>query len=293
MRPIAYSVPFGRSTFVPAGCLHWPIGEKDLLREWVRQVAEAENGFTILMGDSLDCARTHYRDHVRGYRQDENSQQALDEWMKRDVEALAKELQPIKKKIIGIILGNHFWEFSDGTNSEQYLSRLLDVPYLGPMGVVRLEFRTPSNNNCVRHQMTLFAHHSGGGNGGRTTGADVGALERQEASFDADIYCLSHTHRRHGFKVPQLALNRKGQPRLTERTRVFMRTGAFLKGFAEDYPSKDRPHVPTYAEKKALRPTDLGWVSLHIKLSHVHVKGLSKRRGQPGGEVRSEFTIAY
>ncbi len=278
---------------MPAGCLHWPLGEKDLLREWVRAVAEAENGFTILMGDSLDCARTHYRDHIRSYRQDENSQQSLDEWIKRDIEALASELEPIKKKIIGIILGNHYWEFCDGTNSEQYLSRLLDVPYLGPLGVVRLEFRTPSNHQRVRHMMTLYAHHSGGSNGGRTTGGDMAALERQEASFDADIYCLSHTHRRGGFKVPQLTLNRKGQPRLLERTRVFMRTGAFLKGFGEDYPSKERPHVPTYAEKKALRPTDLGWVTLHIKLSQNHVKG-AKAQGKPeGSEVRSELTIAY
>ena len=291
MRPIAFSVPFGKSTLIPGGCLHWPIGEKDLLREWVRSVAEAENGFTILMGDSLDCARTHYRDYIRGYRQDENSQMALDEWIKRDVEALARELRPIAKRIIGVILGNHFWEFSDGTNSEQYLARLLEVPYLGPMGVVRLEFRTQnSNDSRVRHQMTLYAHHSGGGNGGRTTGADIGALERQELSFDADIYCLSHTHRRGGFKTPQLALNRKGQPRLTERTRVFLRTGAFLKGFGEDHPGTDRQHVPTYAEKKALRPTDLGWVSLHIKLSNVNLKG---KRGVPGNEVRSEFTIAY
>lgn len=74
---------------------------------------------------------------------------------------------------------------------------------------------------------------------------------------------------------------------------MFLRTGAFLKGFGEDYPSKDRPHVPTYAEKKALRPTDLGWVTLHIKLTHAHNKE-GKSRGKPlGSEVRSEFTIAY
>lgn len=285
MRPIAWTQSFGDSTFIPAGCLHWPIGEKDLLRKWVRTVAETPNAFTMLMGDSLDSARTHYRDHVRAYRSDQNSQIQLDEWNKRDVAELAKELRPIKDKIIGVIRGNHYWEYADGTNSEQELCRQLGLTYLGPVGIVRVDFRDKSGK--CRHTLVIYGHHHGGSMGGRTTGGDVAGLERSELSFDADIYVLSHTHRRHGFKVPKLGITSKGPARITEYTRVFIRSGAFLKGFGEDHPSKERPHFPTYAEEKALRPTDLGFVALEIKLSQIH------NRSNKANEVRREFTLRY
>lgn len=286
MRAVAWSQPFGTSTFIPAGCIHWPIGDKELLKKWVRSVAESPNGFTLLMGDSLDAARTHYRDHIRSYRADQNSQLQLDEWVKRDIDALAKELEPIKGKIVGAILGNHYWEFGDGTNSEQYLCAVLGIRYLGPVGVVRVDFRETTREN-VRHSAVIYAHHHGGSQGGRTTGGDVGALERSELSFDADIYVLSHTHRRHAFKIPKLGVRAKGEPRLVEHTRVFIRAGAFLKGYAEDVPRAERPHFPTYAESKALRPTDLGFVALTIKLSHVHVP---KKNIE---QIRREFTVTY
>ena len=123
--------------------------------------------------------------------------------------------------------------------------------------------------------------------GGRTTGGDVGALEKSELSFDADIYCLSHTHRRHAFKVPKLTVTARGEPRIVEHSRVFVRSGAFLKGYSADSPSPDRPHFPTYAEMKALRPTDLGFVKVGIKLSNIHNNRLNSN------EVRREFTVAY
>lgn len=296
MRPITFTLPYpGKSTFIPAGCLHWPIGEKDLLRQWVKAVARADNGFTILMGDSLDCARTHYRDYIRGYRQDENSQEQLDAWVKQDVAALAKVLEPIKKRIVGSILGNHYWTFCDETNSEQYLCQLLGIPYLGPTGIVRLEFR--DSRGSVRGQQILYAHHSGGSQGSRSTSADVASLIRSENSFDADIYCLSHTHRRIAWREPLLTLNAKGQPRITDRTKTFVRAGAFLKGFKQEGKIPvDHPHRPSYAEKKALRPTDLGWVELGMSVKLYHGEGFqeAKRNGKPEpNNSRVEVKITY
>lgn len=242
------------------------------------------------MGDTCDAARTHFRDHVRGYRADANSQIALDEWHKRAVVELAEILKPIKTRIVGAILGNHYWEYADGTNSEQFLCQVLGIPYLGPVGIVRLEFRDDSGRS--RHSMVVYAHHHGGSSGGRTTGGDVAAMERAEGNFDADIYVFSHTHRRNASKLPILTLTRKGQARIIERTKVFVRTGAFLKGYGEDYPGTSQPHFPSYAEQKALRPTSLGWVRVGIKLTHVHVKNGRKQDKHPN-EVRQEITLTY
>jgi hypothetical protein len=286
MQPLAFRVPFGKSTLIPLGCIHYPVGERELLKEWIAAVAAAENGFTILMGDALDQARTHFRQHMRAYLDDENSQEALDAHHRRDVEALADMLRPIRKKIIGAISGNHYWQFIDGTTSDQYLCQLLSIPFLGPMAVVRLDFTDKDGRVCV--QKTLVAHHSGGGNGGRTMGGDVNALGRMEATVDADFYLLSHTHQRHAHKKVTLTISSKYTPVLRDRTKVFVRTGALLKGFKEEIIATNKPHFPSYAEKAAYRPTDLGWVEVHIKTTHVGIrpKAGEARRGEYRTDVR-------
>lgn len=265
MRPI--SVKVGKEfVLMPAGCLHWPIGEKDLLKAWVEELRTTPNAYGVLMGDSLDAARTHYRSHIRSYRDDENSQEALDAYMTEEVGKLAEILKPVAGKILGLVRGNHYWEYLDGTDSEQDLCRRLKIRYLGVMGLIRLQCHVGPSPKSKGKQMnlTIFMHHTGGSGGGRTTGGDVNALTRQEHAWDADIYLLGHTHRRIAFKEPVMQLTAKGEPKVVERTKVFVRTGAFLKGFKNEEISVNRKYSPSYAEDRAYRPTDLGWVKLHV-----------------------------
>lgn len=262
MRPIAVKVP-KNFVLMPAGCLHWPIGEKDLLQRWVSELQATPNGYGILMGDSLDVARTHYRNHIRSYRDDENSQEAFDAYVREEVAKLAKILEPVKDRILGVVRGNHYWEFLDGTNSEQELCRKLGIRYLGVIGLIQLKCQHGGGKVT---NLTVFAHHTGGTSGGRTTGGDVNALTRQESAWDADIYLLGHTHRRFAFKEPVMTLTSKGEPRVMERTKVFSRTGAFLKGYSDKDPIPvNARHVPSYAEERAYRPTDLGWVRINVQ----------------------------
>jgi hypothetical protein len=270
MRPIAVTLPHQPLTLIPAGCLHWPIGDKQLLKAWIERVKKDPRARTILMGDTLDAARTHYRDHLKTYRGDGNSQLALDEWHKRDVEELARLLKPIRDKILAAILGNHYWTYADETNSEQYLCQLLKIPYLGPLGIVRLDFQEPSvKSRQTRNQVTIFAHHHGGSAGGRTLGGDVNSLTKQETTFNADVYLLGHTHRRYGIPETSIGITSRGEPRVEAYDKIFVRTGAFYKCFVEDKPSVERAHIPTYAELKALRPTNLGWVELTIRFRWI------------------------
>lgn len=256
MNPITFEVASENFRLLPACCIHYPIGEKHLLEQWVKAVKKDKHAYTVLMGDSLDSARSHYRNHVRGYRDDENSQESLDDLQKRVIGELAEILKPIKHKIIGNVRGNHFWEFSDGTNGEQYLCQLLGIKYLGVLGAIRLV--TPKGR-----EVTVFAHHNGGG-GGLTVGGDANAMTKQELAWDADIYLMGHTHKRLAFKLPTMRLTREKHPQIVERTKVFVRCGAFLKGFKLDRPTVDRPYAPSYAETKAYRPTDLGWVRVDV-----------------------------
>lgn len=262
MQPIAVSMP-ASFTIIPAGCIHWPIGEKDLLKAWVKELKETPNAYGFLMGDSMDVARTHYRSYLRAYRDDDNSQEALDAYVVEEVGKLAEILRPVAHKILGLVRGNHYWEYVDGTNSEQDLCRRLGIRYLGVTGLVQLRCKLAGSRT---RNLTMFAHHTGGTSGGRTTGGDVNALTKQELTWDADIYLLGHTHRRIAFKESNMALTTKGHvPRVVERSKVFARTGAFLKGYDDTKPVPvNARHTPGYAEERAYRPTDLGWVKIEV-----------------------------
>jgi hypothetical protein len=261
LKPLVVQRPFGKNTYIPAGCIHYPEGEADLLKRWVAELRSAENGFTVLCGDSTDAERTHYREHLRAYRADKNSQAPFDKFMRGEVEKLAKVMKPVAGKVLGVILGNHYHEFSDGTNSEQYLAGLLGVPYLGPLGAIRLDFM---EGDTRRLTLTLVAHHNGGKRSAAGAAADLRQLESLEHSWEADIYTLSHTHRRLAHKSPIFKLQDRGEAKLMTRTKVFIRTGCMLKGYGEDEPTTTRPHTPHYAEEACYRPLDLGWVRCEI-----------------------------
>src|SRR5574341_218422 len=256
MRPITYTVKSETFSIKPVGCLHYPIGDKALLKSWVDAVKKDRTAYVMLMGDTLDSARTHYRDHLRSYRADQTSQEVLDDLQRGSVRDLAEIIRPIKDRVIGAIRGNHYWEFQDGTNSEQLLCKLLGITYLGALAMIRI--RTPKGRKLV-----VYAHHTGGG-GGITVGGDINTFLKQEMAWDADIYLAGHTHKRLAFKVPTMHLTDEQEPKIVERTKMFVRCGAMLQGFKPDYPTVDRAHEPSYAELKAYRPTDLGWVTVSV-----------------------------
>jgi hypothetical protein len=259
MRPLAVEVKHSEIVIAPAACLHWPIGERDLLNAWVESIRSRPNAYGILLGDSTDFARTT-TGVISSLRGRENSQEALDEYIREEVRKLAKVLEPIKSRIWGVVRGNHFHEFLEMTNSEQYLCQLLGLRYMGALGMLRVTMKSPVQTGGSR-TIKIYCHHSGGTKGARTTGGDIAGMMRVEHSWDADIYLCAHTHRRQAWKEPVMTVTTKGEPKIVERTKVFARCGAFLKGFREDNPNATQPHRPSYAEEAAYA-LDLGWVEM-------------------------------
>src|SRR5688572_10736253 len=112
MRPTSYVLPWkegAQYSFVPLCCPHFPIGDRDMLKEWIAQVNDDPLAFTILLGDNFDFARTHFRKHAKKHQEEGNSQIAIDNMHRKEVEELAQLLKPIRSKIIGCIKGNHQW----------------------------------------------------------------------------------------------------------------------------------------------------------------------------------------
>jgi predicted phosphodiesterase len=263
MKPLAYEE--GEDiTLIPVSCIHYPVGEKKLLTKLVERVESLPNARVILMGDMLDQDRTTRRKHRKSYVADSNSVESHDDRHNRkDVEDLASILRPISTQVYGVLQGNHFYEYATGVTSDQYLCELLDIPYCGPVGV----FRVTLSRAGSKRNLTIWSHHSGGTQGGRTLGGSVNALLRQESSWDADIYLMGHDHRRIAWRESTMALTAQGEPEVVEHTRVFARVGAFLKTYQhETCIPKKAPHFPGYGEHAAYRPADLGWVEIGITL---------------------------
>lgn len=283
MRPTTFKLewnPGATYKFMPVSCLHWPIGEKSLLRQWIKEVKEDPFAFSILLGDSTDAVRTHYRKHLKAYLEDGNSQEALDDFMRGCVRDLARELLPIRDRLIGGILGNHHWVFLNGVNSEQLLCQELGIPYLGVSNAGRLEFR--DKNRVQRYALTYVAHHSGGCRGSRTASADLAALKRMETGWDVDIYTAGHTHRMLSLKEPKLTIPTRGVPHPLDKPKAYIRAGAFLKGFGVDHPTVNTPHRPHYAEEAFYPPSSLGWVTLKISFHQKEAR-----------TWRHEFRVEY
>jgi hypothetical protein len=192
MKVINVQLPLRTTAIIPLGCPHYPIGERDLLKRWIEEVAKEPQAVTVLLGDTFDFARSAFTKHVKSYQKDHNSVLAVDDMHREVIEELAALLKPIKGRILGSILGNHGWEFADGSNSEMELCRLLKVPYMGAVGIFRIQFM--GTDKTCHNTLVIYAHHSGGTVSARTTDADVAAMERAEQVFDADVYLLAHTH---------------------------------------------------------------------------------------------------
>jgi len=268
-----------RVTLMPVGCVHYdhPNCDRDLFRRFLDMAESTKNCYVIGMGDLRDLARTTYRDYLSSWKKDD-SQENLDRLVRKDMEEFAKMWYPLsrKKAVIGLLEGNHFFRFSDGTTDTQYLCQLLECKYMGKSAFIRLY--VSAENTSTTRTLVILAHH-GYGSGGRYISTDVGQMERNvEPAFEADIYLSSHTHKRFVVNIPTLGVNRRGKGKIIEKPKLLAKTGAFLRGYCTG--------VSSYAEDKLLRPTDLGWVTIYVQLR-------TKSYGDKQDDVGFRFSHEY
>lgn len=205
------------------------------------------------MGDYLDSTSTSERECLG------NISTKMHETFRNDIQALqlakvemmAKELTFMKGRIIGMINGNHFFQFQSGINSDQKLCELLSAPYLGVCSFVRLTFEY-----CGRRvTRDIFAHHGQGA--ARLIGGSLNRVAQMFEGAECDIVAMGHDHKRAAVPgTPRLFLYNVGEGELRLRTRQTMviRSGSYLKSYE---PGKVNYNVDSQ------RPTcDLGHVEL-------------------------------
>ena len=128
--------------------------------------------YYIGMGDYIDFASPSNRARLKAAGLYDTAEDVIDEAARQLERDLLKVLLPTKGRWLGILEGHHYFEHLDGTTSDTRIAGVLEAPYLGTCGMVRLVFQYKQRHLAV----VIWAHHGAGG--GVTLGAPLNKLER-------------------------------------------------------------------------------------------------------------------
>jgi len=188
--------------------------ELDKFKQVLKDIEGNPRARVIIMGDLLNCAT-----------KSSVGKAVFDEYMKaEDQWALAlKLLEPIKGKIVGMLIGNHEFRLEkEGFNPIKTLCLALKVPYLG--------YSTMLNVKVAGTTTTVYATH---GHGGASKNSVIGKLNKLSEIAVANVYMRGHSHQLIYHRT-MIRIVKDGK--LVDEERLVVDTGSFLKydeGYAE------------------------------------------------------------
>jgi hypothetical protein len=233
------------------------------------------------MGEYLDFTSASQRAILSGLRGSQKSM--IDEMVKTQVEKLHKLIAFTNGRWIGLLEGDHYHQYQDGTTADQELCSLLGCPFLGTSTLLDIDLGIKSPERRYRRDVTvtIFAHHGMGG--GRKQGSHLHRVEDLITMIEADIYLMGHSHSKANAPLDRLYRTRDGY--LYHKTKLIARTGGFLRGYAGGTPNGWA--VPAdysrggYVEDAAYTPSALGGLVISLGAKEL------KYRSQLGGNMKS------
>lgn len=264
-------------TLLPFGDLQVgsPLFNREVWDRYAGAVKDSQNAITIGMGDYSDHFRPSVQERltsaIRGY--DKESLRSIQD-MHRDF--MDKKVLPLLKPVVanssclGLLAGHHDMDYSDGTNSTQYLCQCLRIPYLGRgEAIVRVNLMLSGTNERKSLNFDILATHGEGG--GSSVGGAVKKLKDLLPHFDVDVVLRGHSCDRFVFAEPRYSLTRTHPPRLRCRNRIIANTGGFSDSRIEK--------ITTYVEQANMVPKAMGWVELHVRVKREDHPGVKKGQG--------------
>lgn len=269
-----YNMPMAKSggifKLIPIGDIHRDSHNCDVdgWKKFLKRAKEEDDGNTMYigLGDYNDFASYSERHKMKSARLHESTCIKMDKWAQKDVDALADEMEFMGSKMIGLIEGNHGWEFLDGDTDTDKLSNRLLCPNLGALSYVRINFQ---HKGETRAHINLFLSHGKGG--GQLIGTSFNKVDKmREVCDDADIYIMGHDHKKGIIPVDVIGFRSKrdGGIEMENKQKLLVRSGSFLKGYVENEES--------YVARALLRPASLGVVKVEIEI---------RRSQRNGGDV--------
>jgi len=219
------------------------------------------------MGDYLDFTPESQRMIFANMRDSTRAQ--LDGFVREKADKLAELLEPTKGRWLGMLEGNHRWDFMNGTSVDQYLCDSVDADFLGTMAMVRIIFKDMPQGHPEGY-CTICVHHGIGSS--RLAGGHLNRVEDLLKWIDADIYLMGHSHAKLGAPIDVMTISPDGVH--YHRTKVVARTGAWLMGYASHEPlDLDEPVSESrgsYVEAKAYTPSAMGGLCFGIGFEMIH-----------------------
>jgi len=219
---------------IPFGDVHYgsELFAKDVWEEFLSKHRKRMNNTYFLgMGDYIDFASSSERRNFRNSELHDSTEELLDSVAYNMIHEFYTQIKFMKKHTIGLIGGNHFWQFnSNNMSSDERLSQLMETKYLGSTSAIRL-FLTYGDGMTL--SVDIFASHGKGS--GKLPGSAYNSVEDMSRYCVADIFLMGHDHSR-GVIPGRTRL----EPRfceetqtmdIIERTPYLCRTGSFLKGY--------------------------------------------------------------
>lgn len=226
------------------------------------QKDDPENTYYFGMGDFNDYASYTERKHIKNGELHETTIAKFDRMAKEDVEFIADEMKHMKGKMLGLIEGNHTWEFTSGQTATELLCERMESPYLGWLTHYTISFSFPGGKGL---NVYIVACH--GKAGGKRVGASINQLEDMKTIFPAaDIYAMGHNHDRGAWPVDVLLpVTGKSGVKIKQKRQFLCRSGSFLKAYEKGKGG--------YVTNRLLRPADLGALKLTIGFHRDYTDG--------------------
>ena len=178
-------------------------------------------------------------------------------------EEITETLRPYAKKILGLGIGNHEWEYikRGSHNPTRVMCKELGIPYLGYAWFLRWmlsDQKGATGSKSGRGRTVVIRGHHGWGSG-RTRGRDLTSFARSLESYEADIFLFGHTHRRNGEILPRLGLVGKT---IVEKPIALVVCGTYQRTLSDT-------DDPTWAETRDFGPVRIGPPTLEIDINNA------------------------
>jgi hypothetical protein len=213
------------------------------------------------MGEPVDFA-SHSQQKIMLPLRDKTRRQ-ISGWMTEATEELVSLISFTKGRWIGMLEGDHFWTFEDGTTCDQLFCKQLDTSFLGTMARIRLRSSdTPEGH--PEADTIILAHHGIGSS--RTSGGHLHRIEDLLKWNVADIYLMGHTHAKVNAPLDRQDVTPDGKH--YHRTTILARTGGWQRAYFSHPPLPlHRPASDSrgsFAEKRAYTPSAMGGLCFGI-----------------------------
>jgi hypothetical protein len=214
------------------------------------------------MGDYDDFASGSERSSIKKIDLHGQSREKLDRMVMRDIVSFSKEISHMKGRLLGLLEGNHRWDFLDGRTSTQVLCELMDCKYLGDLAFVLVS--GPARGGNTVGAIEILASHGKGG--GKLIGSTFNKIQDMNRIVpQVDIYLMGHDHQLGA--VPASIIEFEGLV-MKQKRQWYGRTGSFLRGYEIDEPS--------YVVDSLYRPSSLGTLRFDIKFERIRKSGADK-----------------